>query len=495
MSESKKSLKERQLEEKKRRAAEGKESFSWSSFYMSADAVANSIAERMGIRKNEIVNPDDSAGTSAAVRLALAETKVIQETKEYLKSNGVDLSALEGGGDEQQQAKKANDRVILVKNFPFGTTESEIRSLFARHGDVSTVLLPPAGTFAIVEMPIANEAREAFRALAYMRFKDKPLYLEKAPHGIFVRGVGQAIVHPRGKEAPESKLAAKLGESAEEDGMPTAAAAATLFVKNLSFSTTDEGLTRAFAHTPGFVFARVQTKTRASTGRGAQQGPTKLSMGYGFVGFRSVDAAKEALQTMASTTLDGHVLSLKFAHQDASSASGSGGAAGGVGAAHGSATGKNSQTTVLVKNLPFEATKKEVRQLFEAHGQIKSVRVPRKLDKTARGFGFVEFVSRREAASAIEALKHTHLLGRHLVLKWAQEEDAALAGVGSDAATERLRRKAQLAANVGAAVPEMGGGRRAKMKLGAEDISKAVAIEKRKRDDDDDDEDGGEAIA
>jgi multiple RNA-binding domain-containing protein 1 len=33
----------------------------------------------------------------------------------------------------------------------------------------------------------------------------------------------------------------------------------------------------------------------------------------------------------------------------------------------------------------------------------------------------LEFVSRQEAENAFAALRHTHLLGRHLVLDWAAE--------------------------------------------------------------------------
>lgn len=35
----------------------------------------------------------------------------------------------------------------------------------------------------------------------------------------------------------------------------------------------------------------------------------------------------------------------------------------------------------------------------------------------------MEFVSNREAQAAFSALEHTHLLGRHLVLQWAEEGD------------------------------------------------------------------------
>ncbi|RKO90546.1 hypothetical protein BDK51DRAFT_27501, partial [Blyttiomyces helicus] len=80
-------------------------------------------------------------------------------------------------------------------------------------------------------------------------------------------------------------------------------------------------------------------------------------------------------------------------------------------------------TKLIVRNIPFEATKKDIRQLFTSFGQVKSVRLPTKFDGSHRGFGFVDFLTKQEAKSAYEALGSTHLYGRHLVLEWAEEED------------------------------------------------------------------------
>jgi multiple RNA-binding domain-containing protein 1 len=34
----------------------------------------------------------------------------------------------------------------------------------------------------------------------------------------------------------------------------------------------------------------------------------------------------------------------------------------------------------------------------------------------------VDFATRKEAENAMDRLKHTHLLGRHLVMEWAEKE-------------------------------------------------------------------------
>ena len=122
---------------------------------------------------------------------------------------------------------------------------------------------------------------------------------------------------------------------------------------------------------------------------------------------------------------------------------------------------------MLVKNVPFEATKKDLRELFGAHGQLKSVRLPRQVHGRTRGFGFVEFVSRREAETAMAALKHTHLLGRHLVLEWAGAED-------HDAAVAELREKTRKAYVTDAERSHVTG-QRQKIRMGMEQINDALA--------------------
>lgn len=56
---------------------------------------------------------------------------------------------------------------------------------------------------------------------------------------------------------------------------------------------------------------------------------------------------------------------------------------------------------LIVKNLAFETTEAEIKELFKAYGAVKKVRLPKKVNsKSHRGFGFVEFVSSEEAKGA-----------------------------------------------------------------------------------------------
>jgi multiple RNA-binding domain-containing protein 1 len=59
----------------------------------------------------------------------------------------------------------------------------------------------------------------------------------------------------------------------------------------------------------------------------------------------------------------------------------------------------------MVRNLAFEATDNDIKELFKSYGAVKKVRLPKKVNsKSHRGFGFVEFVSSEEAKKAFKNL-------------------------------------------------------------------------------------------
>ncbi|EYU29370.1 hypothetical protein MIMGU_mgv1a0227171mg, partial [Erythranthe guttata] len=62
-----------------------------------------------------------------------------------------------------------------------------------------------------------------------------------------------------------------------------------------------------------------------------------------------------------------------------------------------------SSTKLIVRNVAFEATEKDLRQLFSPFGQIKRLRLPMRIGKH-RGFAFIEYMTKQEARNALEAL-------------------------------------------------------------------------------------------
>ena len=68
---------------------------------------------------------------------------------------------------------------------------------------------------------------------------------------------------------------------------------------------------------------------------------------------------------------------------------------------------------IYVGNLAHEATDDDLRQAFEAFGQVESANVIRdKFGGESRGFGFVEMPSKSEAQTAIDEMNGKDLKGR-----------------------------------------------------------------------------------
>ncbi|KAJ1789906.1 Multiple RNA-binding domain-containing protein 1 [Coemansia sp. RSA 2167] len=382
----------------KRKAMAGSD-FNWNSLFLSADAVADSISERLNISKADLLSADSDG--NPAVRLALAETHIVNDAKEYFEQHGVKLDRF---GDSER-----SDVVILVKNIPFSTDEDELRALFGKHGSLGRVLVPPSRTIAIVEFMEPSEARAAFRHLAYKRIKDAPIYLERAPKDVFDLAFNPAVHSKQveGESVDVKTQIENIREPVNDVEHRSGQTGCVLFVKNLSFETTEDTLRRVFGGVDGLATVTIRFKNDTKN-----EGKV-LSMGFGFVEYKTPAYAQQALDSFQGIEVDGHSLSIKMSDR--------------VGQATDTdpAPSKNPQGTKLViKNVPFEATRKDIRDLVSAFGQIKSVRLPNKFSGGHRGFAFVEFLTPHEAQHVLNTMKSTHLYGRHLVLGWAEEENS-----------------------------------------------------------------------
>ena len=143
-----------------------------------------------------------------------------------------------------------------------------------------------------------------------------------------------------------------------------------------------------------------------------------MSMGFGFVELATVDDARKVMKRLQGSFLDGHTLDLKLSAAKQTEATVKGGAK-----RKKMHLSNPNGTKLAIKNLAFEATRNDLRELFGAFGQIKSVRIPRKFDGSHRGFGFVDFLTHEEALNSMSSLSSAHLYGRHLVIDWAEAHD------------------------------------------------------------------------
>ena len=69
---------------------------------------------------------------------------------------------------------------------------------------------------------------------------------------------------------------------------------------------------------------------------------------------------------------------------------------------------------IFVGNLDFNTSEEELRQMFEAHGQVDRVSIMTDRDTgRSRGFGFVEMTNAEEGDKAIAALNGTQARRPH----------------------------------------------------------------------------------
>ncbi|XP_067650860.1 probable RNA-binding protein 19 [Haliotis asinina] len=406
---------------KKKKEAEqksmAKSSHNWNTLFIGANAVADAMAERYGTSKSQIL--DASGKESLGVRMALGETQIVSETRDFLLDNGVSLDSF------SQAAAPRSKTVILAKNLPAGTNELELREKFEKYGTLGRFLLPPARVSALIEFLEPAQARSAFTKLAYTKFQYLPLYLEWAPVGVFTTDYkapstqedeedmeeeqGETEREPTAVNTEDMKKeVVEDGESDDED-VDEHTPRCTLFVKNLNFNTTEEDFKTMFERCGNVKYATISKK------KDFKNPGEFLSMGYGFVEYMKKSSADKALKTLQHASLDDHQLELKISNRETITPQESN--------KKKQKSTKQKSSKILVRNIPFEVTRNEIYELFKVFGELKTVRLPKKLSGTGshRGFGFVDFLTRPDAKRAFNALCHsTHLFGRRLVLEWAE---------------------------------------------------------------------------
>ncbi|XP_020803805.1 probable RNA-binding protein 19 [Drosophila serrata] len=394
----------------------------WNTLFMGANAVAEILAKQFKTTKEKILDTSDG-GSSAAVRLALGETQIVIEMKRFLEAEGVRLNAFD------EPPKRRSNTVILAKNLPAATETSELTPLFSRFGPIGRIVLPPSGVTALIEYCDPSEARQAFKKLAYSKFKNAPLYLEWAPDEVFTTTLSGEPVIPKSepkeekREEKKEKPEESQKETPEEEEKPIAEDAddepepnTTLFLRNLNFKTVQETVERHFRH-----LGSIHTVEIAK--RKDPENPRQLnSLGYGFIQFKKSAVAEHALKNMQLTHIDGNPVELKRSDRVLKSQDQ-------AGAQRRLAAQKmQTGTKILVRNIPFQAQYREVRDIFKAFGELRSLRIPKKAtggEESHRGFGFVDYMSKAEAKRAFEALSaSTHLYGRRLVLEWSANDDS-----------------------------------------------------------------------
>lgn len=83
----------------------------WNSLFLNPNTVLAKMADKFGLQKKDILGKDVENG---AVRLALCEAEILQETRAYLESQNVDVSKF----DLNMGSSVRSTKTLLVKNIP-----------------------------------------------------------------------------------------------------------------------------------------------------------------------------------------------------------------------------------------------------------------------------------------------------------------------------------------------------------------------------------------
>lgn len=371
----------------------------WNSLFLNPNTVMEYVAQEYGLSKLDLLNREVE---NPAVKIALAETKIINETKEWLRENGINVKLFEGTKNSVERSRT----IVIIKNLPKDVTKAKLTDLLNRYGFVNRLLLPANKAIAIAQFRNIDHARNAFQRLSGYMFMGVPLYLEYAPENLLPEEQNDqedGSAHGDDEDKPKALAPAAKPDvlKDEEDKEEAEAKAKTVYVKNLKFSTTEDGL-RDFLREHGYANTVKFIKIVMKNGK---------SCGYGFIEFNTVDDAEKALRNLNLKLLDGHKLELSITRK-----------------AQTTTTNKRKEredvavsNKIVIRNIDFAAAKKELSDLVSAFGEVRSVRMPKKVTGEHRGYAFVEFSNEDEAKNAFEALSHSHFYGRKLVIEYAKE--------------------------------------------------------------------------
>lgn len=442
---------------------------SWNALYVDSSAAVQQVAKRMHLSAKDLVSVDSKG---AATRAAIAEALLTSETQKVLGDEGISLDVL-SSSSAQHLLRPRSSTTILVKNIVLRSPEeaSTLSRLFSKYGVLELTAFPQSGLFALLRFTQAQDARVAFRRLSFKLFQGSPLYLEWAPVGSITAEEeeeendrvpmdshpGTATSYGIGEGKKDSHVE---GDEDDKNADASRALAATqvftLYLSNTPFQLSEDDLYsflldacprfskeperyikrtvyekdkgRAFItldSSSSMIYAQRQWNGKMLQQRVLQCVPSKAntvlpSTSAGVIvpstkevskwKATDINATKGEEEEEDEEIFPSHTLHVK--HQSSSKSTVPPGC---------------DPLKIVVKNLPFEATEVDVRALFSAFSEIRSVRLPRKAQQFShhrenhhRGFAFVEFLSESEAVRAIETLRATHLYGRHLVLEYAK---------------------------------------------------------------------------
>jgi nucleolin len=178
---------------------------------------------------------------------------------------------------------------------------------------------------------------------------------------------------------------------------------AKLFIRNLSWSVTEDNLYDLFGQVGNVLSVKIPTRREDGKPRG-----------FAFVEMGSLEEGQRAIDTLNGRFL--HDRELVVAQQDENRPGASG--ASGIGP-RGNNRSQNKSNKLFIRSLSYAVTEEDLQQLFEQAGTVLTVKIPTDRDTGAsKGFGFVEMASIDEAETAIETLNQSDLKNKAIIIDY-----------------------------------------------------------------------------
>ena len=289
----------------------------WNYLFINQNAVLDAVSKRLNIPKSDILttnNPD------LPVQIAAMETTIINETKNWLKTEGINLDILKGKRSDCVRSKT----IIFVKNITTNTSVDELRTLLERFGKLIKFMISPSNTLCICEYYNKKHAENCVKHLSYQELNGLPLYLEYAPEGLISENERKNNNKTENNtldmdnnsnmnsiNIKEDKIKGQNDESLNKIDTENEEinlhkdSGKILFIKNLNFSTTEKQL-KSFFDKKNYKYKNVEIAKHNKEGK-------EVSSGFGFVQMLDEVSALKAVKHLNGQLLGGHSLQISLA--------------------------------------------------------------------------------------------------------------------------------------------------------------------------------------
>ena len=184
------------------------------------------------------------------------------------------------------------------------------------------------------------------------------------------------------KEEEENEKQEKKEESDNDEELPPNAYE-ELFVRNIGYNTTQEGLADYFAKYGDVEESKIVTDKQ-----------TGKSRGFGFLKFYEKKSAVAAMKDADNIVVDGRNLQIRYSNDKGSQMKG--------GNSNSAKKGPSSEFGVFVGNISYKCTENDLKKFFKDCGKVVDVRIAKKPDGKLKGFAHVDFETKEGMEKAVE---------------------------------------------------------------------------------------------